>query len=80
LSHKINNIKKATLIDINSNFLENIDHKDFNIEELELLNEDILGVLLHKESDLIFSIFAYHHVCDDRKLEYIQQIKNALRQ
>ncbi len=44
-----------------------------------LKNKDILELEFKKNSDIIFSIFAYHHIEDKEKAKYISQIKKALK-
>jgi len=72
-------IQKAILIDINKGFLEIAKKSDIKTKELILHHSDILNVKFKKECDIVFSIFAYHHIPDDRKKDYIFQIKSCLK-
>lgn len=75
----IGGLSKATLIDINAEFLEDAKKSGINAQELVIICEDILKAKLKKESELVLSIFAYHHVTDDAKERYVKQVKSALK-
>lgn len=79
LAEKVHGIKKAILIDINARFLELATLSDFDIKEIEIINNDILQTNMIEESDLVLSIFAYHHITNDDKIKYIKKIKEALK-
>jgi ubiquinone/menaquinone biosynthesis C-methylase UbiE len=71
-------ITKATLIDINEQFLEIAKKSGFHIP-VETINKDILLANLNPENDLVISMFAYHHVPDNQKMKYVGQVQNALK-
>jgi ubiquinone/menaquinone biosynthesis C-methylase UbiE len=75
---KIFPIKKLTLIDINKQFLNIALNSRINASNIVPIQSDILKVSLHKENDIVISMFAYHHVRDDDKAKYIEIVKNAL--
>ncbi|MBS3089554.1 methyltransferase domain-containing protein [Candidatus Pacearchaeota archaeon] len=68
------------LIDINKGFLDIARSSNIRVKELVIDHSDILKSKLKKECDLVFSIFAYHHVKDDEKKKYIEQIKSCLKE
>jgi ubiquinone/menaquinone biosynthesis C-methylase UbiE len=72
-------IKKATLIDINQEFLDLAKNSDIQALEIETVKSDILRVKLKAEYDLVISMFAYHHVPDSDKERYIEIAKDALK-
>ncbi len=71
-------IKRALLIDINKEFLDIAQKSDIHAR-VEIISNDILNVDFPSKSDIVISMFAYHHVPDDKKDLYISQIKKALR-
>jgi len=73
-------ISKATLIDINNGFLQIAKETLQNIKLVDIVNKDILQVEFSKTSDLVLSVFAYHHIKDSDKSLYVNQIKNALKE
>ena len=72
-------IAKATIIDINKEFLNIAESSSIKSEKLETIHSDILEVKLEKEFDLILSVFAYHHVTDDKKEKYLKIAMDGLR-
>lgn len=75
----IDTVKKVSLIDINQGFLDLAKKSNINSKELNFYASDILKVKLKKEYNIVFSIFAYHHVKDKEKQKYISQIKSCLK-
>jgi trans-aconitate methyltransferase len=59
-------VAKAILIDINQKFIEIAKQSNINAV-IEPVVSDILTVHLRPSADLVISMFAYHHVPDDRK-------------
>ncbi len=72
-------IQKATLIDINETFLDTAVQSGIRVSELVPMHADILDIQLKSEHDLVVSMFAYHHVPDDKKEKYIEIVKDALK-
>jgi trans-aconitate methyltransferase len=72
-------VKTATLIDINKTFLESAMKSGIQIPEIVPVNSDILEVNLRPIHDLVISMFAYHHVPDDDKEQYLDIAKDALK-
>lgn len=72
-------IKKATLIDINKQFLDIATKSDIQALEIVPVQSDILKVSLKAEHDLVISMFAYHHVPNKDKAKYIEVAKGALK-
>ncbi len=72
-------IKKATLVDINREFLEIAVASGIHAKEIVPVQSDILKVELPSDHDLVISMFAYHHVPDDQKEKYIEIAKGALK-
>jgi len=79
LAEKTHGIEKAILIDINSKFLELAELSGSKIKKIEIINKDILETNLWWESDLVLSIFAYHHITNNDKIKYVMKIKEALK-
>jgi ubiquinone/menaquinone biosynthesis C-methylase UbiE len=71
-------VSKAILIDINRDFL-NMAQRSKIQAEIKIVEGDIIEVSLKEEADLVISMFAYHHVPDDKKLLYIEQVKSVLK-
>ena len=76
----VGGLKKSILIDINAGFLEIAKSSGIKSREIQIQNKNILIAPLKKECDLVFSIFAYHHLEDKDKQKYIEQIKNSLKE
>lgn len=72
-------VAKATLIDINRQFLEIAKTSNIRAIELETIESDILKVNLKPEHAAVISMFAYHHVPDKDKKKFIQNAKAALK-
>ena len=53
--------------------------KKFGIEEVIPVVSDILEAQVPNDNDAVISMFAYHHVTDDRKAKYIATAKAALK-
>ena len=72
-------ISKATLIDINKEFLSIAKDSGINAK-IETIPMDILDVDFHSGADAVISMFAYHHVPDDKKADFISQVREALKE
>lgn len=72
------NVRKAILIDINKKFIDIAKSRDIKAQVVTIVS-DILTAPLTCECDAIISMFAYHHVSDDKKEQYIEQIRSALK-
>lgn len=79
LADQLHGLQKAILIEINEGFLEIAKKSGIKAKEFVIHYGDVLKVKLEKECDLIFSIFAYHHLPDKNKMAYINQIKRGLK-
>ncbi|MEK6928224.1 MAG: class I SAM-dependent methyltransferase [Nanoarchaeota archaeon] len=77
-ANQVNKVSNVALIDINKGFLDLAKKSKIKSKTSNFYNQDILKVKLDKEYNLVFSIFAYHHVKDEEKQKYITQIKNCL--
>ena len=78
LVQKLGSIKKATLIDINQHFLEQAKASQIKAEAIETIHSNILEAPINTGYDCVLSLFAYHHVTDDKKQRFIDQVKQAL--
>jgi ubiquinone/menaquinone biosynthesis C-methylase UbiE len=78
-AHQQHGLQKAILIDINKGFLEIAKSSSIKAKELVILHDNILNVTFEKECDIVFSIFAYHHIQDKNKIDYVNQIKKCLK-
>ena len=74
-------IRKATLIDINAEFLALAEKSELKkkVGELVTIQSDILHAPVQALNDIVISMFAYHHVLDDQKANYIEVAKSALK-
>jgi len=72
-------VRKALLIDINKGFLEIAQKSNIKAKDIIVHHSDILDVQFQKECNLVFSVFAYHHIMDTKKTKYISQITNCLK-
>ncbi|MDD5163712.1 MAG: DUF4202 family protein [Candidatus ainarchaeum sp.] len=75
----VGGIRKATLVDINAGFLNKAKESKIKAKELAIKQTDVLEAGLDKECDLVFSIFAYHHIPTEKKGKYIEKIKSCLK-
>jgi len=73
-------ISKATIIDINKEFLNIAESSGIEAEILEALHSDIIDIKLKKEFDLILLVFAYHHIPDDKKRKYLNIALDGLKE
>lgn len=71
-------VSKAILIDINQQFIEIAKSSGINAS-LELVVGDILDASLKPVADAVISMFAYHHVPDNRKRDYLEKVKQVLK-
>ena len=74
------NIDKAKIVDTNQEFLNIAERADIKTKKLETACSDILDIKLDREYDLILSIFAYHHIPDDKKEKYLKQVVDGLKE
>lgn len=65
-------VAQATIVDINGEFLKIAQSSGIKAEQLETIHSDVLETHLGKESDLVLSVFAYHHLPDDKKEKYLK--------
>jgi ubiquinone/menaquinone biosynthesis C-methylase UbiE len=72
-------VRKAILIDTNEEFLKIAKSSGIKSLELETKLGNILDVSLKNEADLVLSIFAYHHVPDNAKQRFIEQVKSTIK-
>jgi len=74
-------VQKATLIDINKEFLALAQESELKkkVGELVTIQSDILNAPVKAENDIVISMFAYHHVPDSQKANYIEVAKSALK-
>lgn len=72
-------IDKATLIDMNEDFLRIAKDKEIGVRDVETVCSDILEADVPANNDLVISMFAYHHVPDSRKADYLKKAKAALK-
>lgn len=72
-------VQKATLIDINRQFLDIAQKEGIRALEIVPIVSDILKVSLKPENDVVISMFAYHHVPDADKEKFIENAKCALK-
>lgn len=78
LSQKFS-INKATLIDINKQFLDIALKSKIRAQEIISVQSDILNINLEDKHDLVISMFAYHHVKNQDKAKYIEIVKSTLK-
>ncbi|OHA29301.1 MAG: hypothetical protein A3F51_01690 [Candidatus Taylorbacteria bacterium RIFCSPHIGHO2_12_FULL_45_16] len=71
-------IEKAILIDHNKEFIDLAKQSDINAS-IEPVVGDILQVPLVRCADAVVSMFAYHHVRDDQKMDYLKKVKEVLK-
>ncbi len=72
-------VTRATIVDINEEFLKIAQSSGIKAEQIETIQSDILKARLEKESDLVLSVFAYHHLPDNKKENYLQIIFENLK-
>ncbi|MDP3882308.1 MAG: class I SAM-dependent methyltransferase [Nanoarchaeota archaeon] len=75
----LNGLRKVILVDINGGFLEIAKKSGIKSKDLILQESDILEASFLKECNIVLSIFAYHHVPDEKKQLYINKIKECLK-
>lgn len=74
----VNGLKKAVLVDINKKFLEIAKSLKIQTEELEIIYKNVLDFVPRENSDIVFSIFAYHHIEDNKKSIFVEKVKTSL--
>jgi ubiquinone/menaquinone biosynthesis C-methylase UbiE len=72
-------VSYAVLIDTNKKFIEIAKKSEINTK-LETHIGDILKVDLTRCADAVISMFAYHHITNTHKADYIEKIKDVLKQ
>ncbi len=77
-SHK-NPLRKAILVDINKGFLEIAKESEIHSKEIKALCKNVLNAKFSKEADIVFSIFAYHHIPNSKKYLYLKKVKSVLK-
>ena len=77
-ANEVGGITRATLIDINAQFLATALLSNINARQIDAHCQDILTVQLDKTYDLVFSFFAYHHVHDVDKPEFLKLARDCL--
>ncbi len=75
----VGGVKKAALVDINKSFLEIAQSSNIKAKTLMAVNNDILKIKPNPESDIVFSIFAYHHITNPKKKAYLNKVKESLK-
>ncbi len=71
-------VAKAVLIDHNPEFIEIAMASNINAQ-IESVAGDILKVDLTCCADAVISMFAYHHMRDDQKMDYLEKVKEVLK-
>jgi ubiquinone/menaquinone biosynthesis C-methylase UbiE len=71
---------KVELVDMNSEFLTMAESSGIVAQELVVVDKDVREYEPRRDFNLVFSIFAYHHVPDEDKGFYIDTIASALNQ
>lgn len=72
-------IDDSLIVDINKCFLDLAKDRMRGIAEVRTLCSDIIVAEINNQFDWVLSIFAYHHVPDDKKIQYLQKAFNALK-
>jgi ubiquinone/menaquinone biosynthesis C-methylase UbiE len=72
-------VTSAVLIDINKEFLEIAKKSGINVKNIDFINSDILTVQLRPICDGVISMFAYHHVPNSEKINYLERVKDTLK-
>ncbi len=72
-------VAHSILVDINKEFIEIAKNSKIKAKTIEPIVNDILSVHLSSHADAVISMFAYHHVPDDSKLDYIKKMTEVLK-
>jgi ubiquinone/menaquinone biosynthesis C-methylase UbiE len=80
VSKVVGKLGEVLLIDINKDFLDIGAKSAIDANEVGTLQSDILTASLEKKYDAVIAMFAYHHVKDNDKAKFIEQIKSALKE
>jgi ubiquinone/menaquinone biosynthesis C-methylase UbiE len=72
-------LKKSVLIDVNQTFLDLAEKSGILANKLVKICSDILSVSLSSEHDAVIAMFAYHHVPDSRKYDFLKISYDALK-
>jgi len=75
---KRNPLARVELVDINADFLRVAKSKGIATQELSVVDRDVRRYQAHRDFNVVFSIFAYHHMPDPDKGAYIGTIANSL--
>jgi len=79
IATELGTLKRAVLIDSNAEFLRTAGASHIRVDELRILCADIRKVDLREQLDVVLSVFAYHHMPDQDKLDYLRQVRSCLR-
>lgn len=71
-------LAKAELVDLNSDFLRIAKSSGIITRELAVIFKDVREYRPHRDFDMVFSTFAYHHMPDRDKGCYIDTIAGSL--
>jgi len=77
---KIGGLHRAILIDKNPRFLNMAKNARIKASSVLTFCEDTLKVAVKKEADIVFAIFAYHHLSDDKKASFIHKLQGAIKE
>ncbi len=72
-------VDSARLIDVNGDFLRIAKQKGIKAKNIVTIQSDILSADVGSHSDVVVSMFAYHHVRDADKAVYVQKVTDALK-
>ena len=73
-------LTRVELVDMNADFLRIAKASGIRTRELTTINIDVREYRPSKQFDVVFSMFAYHHVPDSDKEAYVKTIESALTQ
>jgi trans-aconitate methyltransferase len=71
-------LAEVELVDINPDFLRVAKSKGIVTQELTVIDKDVRRYQAHRDFNVVFSIFAYHHMPDPDKEAYIDTIVRSL--
>ncbi len=78
-AQSVGGIERATFIDTNAQFLAKALTSNIQAEILDVRRQDILTAKFAAEYDLVLSVFAYHHVPDKNKSQYLTIARDCLK-
>ncbi len=78
LAERLGSIERCVLVDINPKLLEIAELSGIPSRELNPIAADVLHATIPADNNVVLSMFAYHHIPNDKKLAFVTKAFEAL--